>query len=538
MQAADMRLLCKLYQATNDLVALSFRKESMRAIRFLSVKYPQTPSFSRQYHSSVALRCSEHAAEAIDLSAGWKSDLESVNSLSTSGSLNDDSNVETFYDPMSGSVRTRAVRYRKGKGSSSEDSDDNSGSNGLSNYEVGGSRVYGDIIGKANKKGKSKAVWVCSSCGNSNGQWWGSCPSCKMAGTMKRFSVGEAESTDGGAKVSGIKVSENIARTWLGQSSTDAGVPIRLSDVNRAISPTDWRIPLSGLFGAEVGRVLGGGVVPGSLILVGGDPGVGKSTLMLQIAAIMAEGHNTGGPAPVLYVSGEESIEQVGNRADRMKIGTTELFLYSSTDIEDMLAKAQPLSPRALVVDSIQTVYLQGVTGSAGSITQVKECTAALLRFAKKTNIPILLAGHVTKSGDIAGPRALEHIVDVVLYMEGDKSSSHRLLRSVKNRFGTTDELGVFEMSQSGLQAVFNPSEIFMSEEQSDSEFLVGLAVAVVMDGSRAFLIEIQALCVSGSFTRQLNGVHGSKAEMIAAVLMKQAGIKLQQDVSIFLDLI
>lgn len=453
--------------------------------------------------------------------------------------------MEAFYDPVSGRVRTRtrrvlsssALEKNSESGSESESQGKNGGS--LSSYDfqdAGGTRVYGEIIGiGGKKKGKSKTVWVCSECGYSSGQWWGYCQSCQKAGTMKQFSPGVESSGTG--KVSGFEFSENLARAWLPQNSADT-LPIRLADVNRGVSSLDWRIPLSGLFGAEVGRVLGGGLVPGSLVLVGGDPGVGKSTLLLQTAAIIAEGHGMGGTAPVVYVSGEESIEQIGNRADRMKIGATELFLYSSTDIKDILDKARPLSPRTLVIDSIQTVYLQGVTGSAGSISQVRECTSALLRFAKTTNVPVLLAGHVTKSGDIAGPRVLEHIVDVVLYMEGEKFSSHRLLRSVKNRFGTTDELGVFEMSQSGLQAVSNPSEMFLSEEHSDSEILAGLAVAVIMDGSRAFLIEIQALCIAGSpIARQVNGVQASRADMIISVLMKQAGLKLQEN-GIFLNVV
>ncbi|XP_055828734.1 uncharacterized protein LOC129896790 isoform X2 [Solanum dulcamara] len=372
-------------------------------------------------------------------------------------------------------------------------------------------RVY-QVIGNGNKKkgkGKSKTVWVCSDCGYDDGQWWGICKQCNGVNTMKRFSEGVERLT------SGFEVSENVTRSWLPHQSVRA-MPTKLTDVNKGINQSNWRIPLSGLFGAEVGRVLGGGLVPGCLVLVGGDPGVGKSTLLLQIAAIVAEGCDMGGPAPVLYVSGEESVEQIGNRADRMRIGTDELFLYASTDVEDILEKTQTLSLRALVIDSIQTVYLRGVTGSAGGLSQVKECTEALLRFAKKTNIPVFLIGHVTKSGEIAGPRVLEHIVDVVLYMEGEKYSSHRLLRSVKNRFGSTDELGVFEMSQSGLQAVSNPSEMFLSEQQSDSEFLAGLAVTVIMDGSRAFLIEIQALCVAGSsVSRQVNGVQAGRAEMI-----------------------
>ncbi|KAK4736102.1 hypothetical protein R3W88_010363 [Solanum pinnatisectum] len=394
-------------------------------------------------------------------------------------------------------------------------------------------RAY-EVTGNGNKKkgkAKSKTVWVCSDCGYDDGQWWGICKQCNGVNTMKRFSEGVEHLT------TGFEVLENVTRSWLPHQSVRA-MPTKLTDVNKGINQSNWRIPLCGLFGAEVGRVLGGGLVPGCLVLIGGDPGVGKSTLLLQIAAIVAEGCDMGGPAPVLYVSGEESIEQIGNRADRMRIGTDELFLYASTDVEDILEKTQTLSLRALVIDSIQTVYLRGVTGSAGGLSQVKECTEVLLRFAKKTNIPVFLIGHVTKSGEIAGPRVLEHIVDVVLYMEGEKCSSHRLLRSVKNRFGSTDELGVFEMSQSGLQAVSNPSEMFLSEQQSDSEFLAGLAVTVIMDGSRAFLIEIQALCVAGSsVSRQVNGVQAGRAEMIISVLIKQAGLKLQEN-GVFLNVV
>lgn len=287
-------------------------------------------------------------------------------------------------------------------------------SKSTTNYSnVSKGRVY-EVIGNGNKKkgkGKTKTVWVCSDCGYDDGQWWGICKQCNGINTMKRFSEGVER------PVSGFEVSENVTRSWLPHQSVRA-MPTKLTDVNKGINQSNWRIPLSGLFGAEMGRVLGGGLVPGCLVLVGGDPGVGKSTLLLQIAAIVAEGCDMGGPAPVLYVSGEESVEQIGNRADRMRIGTDEIFLYASTDIEDILEKAQTLSLRALVIDSIQTVYLRGVTGSAGGLSQVKECTEALLRFAKKTNIPVFLIGHVTKSGEIAGPRVLEHIVDVVLYME------------------------------------------------------------------------------------------------------------------------
>ncbi|KAH6758856.1 DNA repair protein RadA-like protein [Perilla frutescens var. frutescens] len=432
--------------------------------------------------------------------------------------------VETVYDPAT----RRLVTKREPKGGKEPEP-------GAAKAEIQpimevGSKVYGDVMGSSSarssikKKGKSRSVHVCSNCGYSDGQWWGTCKQCGEVGTMTRFTVENADQ-----KVTGMRVSENAVRSWLPREST----PIKLTDVYSRVDDSSWRIPLPGQFGAEVEMVLGGGLVPGSLVLVGGDPGIGKSTLLLQIAALMAEGSGR-----VIYVSGEESVDQIGNRADRLDIETEELFLHSSTDIEDILEQAQRLSPRALVIDSIQTVYLKGVTGSAGGDSQVKECTSALLRFAKKTNIPVFLIGHVTKAGDIAGPRVLEHIVDVVLYLEGEKYSSHRLLRSVKNRFGSTDELGVFKMTQSGLEGVLNPSEMFLADQHSDSDYLAGLAVTVIMDGSRAFLIEVQALCVAGSsVVRHLNGVQGSRADMIISVIIKQAGLKLQEN-GIFLNVV
>ncbi|KAK8581192.1 hypothetical protein V6N12_071427 [Hibiscus sabdariffa] len=351
----------------------------------------------------------------------------------------------------------------------------------------------GNTVGNK-MKGKSKVWWVCENCGHSDEQRWDVCRSCDGSGTMKRFSLVET-------KDNGVEFSETAMRSWLPKDTGDVK-PVRLIDVKSGIDKMNYRIPLLGTFGNEVARVLGGGLVPGSLVLIGGDPGVGKSTLLLQMAALISEGRDSDQPASVVYVSGEE----------------------------DILVKVQPHSPRALIVDSIQTVCLKEVTGSPGGLLQVKECTSVLLRFAKKTNIPVLLAGHVTKAGDIAGPSVLEHIVDAVLYLEGDRCSSHRLLRSVKNRFGSTDELGVFEMSQLGLQAVSNPSELFLSNQNLDSEILAGLAVAVIMDGSRAFLIEIQALCVSSSTaSRHVNGIRASRADMIISVLAKQAGLKMQE---------
>ncbi|CAL9195506.1 unnamed protein product [Musa hybrid cultivar] len=461
----------------------------------------------------------------------------------------DEHEVTTFFDPLEGKMMTipvveerdAAVRRQAEKSTCIENSEQKkiSGrpqrlgecqSKGFQKNEV--SLGTTSIMKRAT--GKVKVSWVCENCGGTFGQWWGTCPTCQTVASVKQFIEAEV------SRARGAEVSEAAVRSksWLSPKSGTM-VPLSLADVNMGRNQSEWRIPLAGHFGMEVSRVLGGGIVPGSLLLIGGDPGVGKSTLLLQISAILAQGFNFKGPARVVYVSGEESIEQIGNRADRMGITTKDLFLYSSTDVEDILDKVQNPPPQVLIVDSIQTVYLRGVTGSAGNIMQVKECTSAFLRFAKQTNIPVLLIGHVTKTGDIAGPRILEHIVDAVLYMEGERYSSYRLLRSVKNRFGSTDELGVFEMSESGLAAVSNPSEIFLSDNFPDSDVLAGLAIAVVVDGSRTFLIEIQALCVSdpSSVSRYANGIKASRADMIIAVLMKQAGLKLQGN-AIFLNVV
>ncbi|XP_072998824.1 uncharacterized protein [Typha latifolia] len=443
--------------------------------------------------------------------------------------------VLAYYDPVEERLVARADEeeemLRKSDLKKVKDSkeEDPSGNDEERKGSLGSKKTCSSIVRR--RTGKMKLSFVCENCGASFGQWWGTCRSCHTTGSVKEFLEPEVN------KARGVDVSEAAVRSWLPQQQGRL-VPMSLVDINKDRDQSEWRIRLAGLFGMEVARVLGGGIVPGSLVLVGGDPGVGKSTLLLQIAAIIAQDFNFKEPASVVYVSGEESIEQIGNRADRMRITTRNLYLYSSTDIEDILDKIQPLSPAAVIIDSIQTVYLRGVVGSAGNIMQVKECTSALLRFAKQTNIPIFLIGHVTKSGDIAGPRLLEHIVDAVLYMEGERYSSYRLLRAVKNRFGSIDELGVFEMSESGLQAVSNPSDIFLSENNSDSEILAGLAVAVVVDGSRTFLLEVQALCVSGSSVAgHVNGIQPGRADMIISVLMKQAGLKLQGN-AIFLNVV
>ncbi|KAG8380039.1 hypothetical protein BUALT_Bualt07G0152100 [Buddleja alternifolia] len=478
MQAIDMRAFRSLHLC-KTLHNISSQTPHAIITCCKSRNYPRNP---QKFHSTAGAAAAANESAASSWSS-YPNPPPPVDSPSPKTPT-----IQTIYDPATG----RVVTKREYNGSKEPNPSVEKAEN-QSSVDVG-RRTYGDVIGSSSvrKKGKSRSVHVCESCGYSDGQWWGTCKQCGEVGTMKRFTTESAADR----KVSGIQVSENAVRTWLPREA-GAPPPVKLTDVYGRIDELNWRIPLPGLFGAEVERVLGGGLVPGSLVLVGGDPGVGKSTLLLQIAELIVEGNRTDVPGRVIYVSGEESVEQIANRSDRLSIETEELFLYSSTDIEDILEQAIRLSPRALVIDSIQTVYLNGVTGTAGGDTQVKECTSALLRFAKKTNIPVLLIGHVTKTGDIAGPRVLEHIVDVVLYMEGEKCSAHRLLRSVKNRFGSTDELGVFKMSQSGLQGVSNPSEMFLSEQHSDSDYLAGLAVAVIMDGSRAFLIEIQALFLS-----------------------------------------
>ncbi|XP_024383234.1 uncharacterized protein [Physcomitrium patens] len=403
-------------------------------------------------------------------------------------------------------------------------------------------------IGRKKAVAKTKTHWVCEDCGESYTQWWGQCRNCKAMNSMKEFKehTGNAGKRGG----AGARAVENLVlsqangtvkkspraggRAWL---ESVGGGPQRLSDVAAGHSQLHWRLPLQGDTGQEIGRVLGGGLVPGSLILVGGDPGVGKSTLLLQVAGLIAKGTDEQGPGPVLYVSGEESVEQISNRADRLNITAHELFLYSATDLELVIGSITEIQPRAVIVDSIQTVYLAEANGSAGSVSQVRECATALLRAAKETKIPIFLVGHVTKGGDIAGPKILEHVVDVVLYMEGERLQSHRLLRVVKNRYGSTDEVGVFEMVQEGLAAVASPSELFLSARNENLTNAASAAVAVTMEGSRPILLEVQALTSSVGQQpgrRTANGVDAQRLSLLLAVLVKQASLRLSnQDVFI-----
>lgn len=277
----------------------------------------------------------------------------------------------------------------------------------------------------------------------------------------------------------------------------------------------------------EFNRAIGGGIVPGSVVLIGGDPGIGKSTLLLQLSALLAAQGK-----PALYVSGEESVQQIKMRADRLQISADQLYVLSETNLNHILSQIEQLSPQLVVVDSIQSVYLEELESSAGSIGQVRECAAALLRLAKSRHIPMFIIGHVTKEGAIAGPRVLEHMVDTVLYLEGDRYYSYRLLRSVKNRFGSTNEVGVFEMQEQGLVEITNPSQAFLSERLASA---TGSVVAVTMEGTRPLLVEIQALTTTTSFglpRRTANGIDFNRVLLLTAVLSKRVGFKLaSQDI-------
>jgi DNA repair protein RadA/Sms len=284
------------------------------------------------------------------------------------------------------------------------------------------------------------------------------------------------------------------------------------------------RLPV---MGEEFARVLGGGMVPGSLVLIGGDPGIGKSTLLLQVAARFADE-----VGPALYISAEESTQQIKLRAARMGLDPEHLLVYSETSLDTALGQIAELRPNLVIVDSIQTVYLEDLTSAAGSVSQVREGALRLLRLAKETGIPMFLVGHVTKEGAIAGPRVLEHIVDAVLYLEGERFHQYRLLRGVKNRFGSTDEVGVFEMTQDGMREVPNPSQVFLAERSAGTP---GSAVAVTMEGTRPILVEVQALTAntaSAQPRRTANGFDMNRLLMLVAVLSKRVGIPLfNQDI-------
>ena len=344
---------------------------------------------------------------------------------------------------------------------------------------------------------KEKTIWFCSSCGNESSKWMGRCPACGEWNTMVEKSVVTG-------KTAAVRV-----QSVVGGSSK----PLKLSEI---ASAQESRATL-GI--AELDRLLGGGLVEGSLVLIGGEPGIGKSTLSLQIPLSCH--------LRTLYVTGEESPRQVKMRADRLGGLSDSCLIYSETRMEDILAQAAEVKPQLMIVDSVQTMYTSAAESSAGSVTQIREVTSMLLHFAKNSGIPVILIGHITKDGYIAGPKILEHIVDVVLQFEGDGKGTYRMLRSIKNRFGSTSELAVFEMTGSGLREVTNPSEMLMPMH---GDGLSGTAIAVMLDGLRPFLFEVQALVSTaayGTAQRSATGFDVRRLNMLLAVLEKRAGFKL-----------
>jgi DNA repair protein RadA/Sms len=355
---------------------------------------------------------------------------------------------------------------------------------------------------------KARSQYACQNCGKTTPRYFGRCPQCGEFNTMVEEII--------------ESVKPNAAKGMAAQrSALPSTTPQRLADV-RMENLTRLRIG-----SAEFDRVLGGGVVPGSITLIGGDPGIGKSTIILQSSSALA---NSAGR--VLYVSGEESTHQIKMRADRMGLRADELYLLTETNLSDILEHVHRLEPALLVIDSIQTIYSEESESSPGSVSQVRECASRLQMLAKTSGVSVFLIGHVTKEGAIAGPRVLEHIVDTVLYLEGDPFQAYRLLRSVKNRFGATSEVGVFEMVGTGMIEVPNPSEAFLAERALNA---AGTAIAVTMEGTRPLLVEVQALTSPTSFSnprRTPNGIDMNRLLLIGAVLSKRMGLKLfEQDI-------
>jgi DNA repair protein RadA/Sms len=351
---------------------------------------------------------------------------------------------------------------------------------------------------------RSKTSFVCQNCGYSSPKWLGKCPDCNQWNSLQEESV-----------------APNATSRWMA-TSQGAQKPEPITEIVRS---SEDRFS-TGM--AELDRVLGGGVVAGSMVLIGGDPGIGKSTLLLQAFQKIASDR------PVLYVSGEESPHQIKMRGERLGVESKNLLILSETAVEEILRAAQSIRPKAIVIDSIQTVYTAQISSAPGSVSQIRESAAQLMIHAKQTNSPTFLVGHVTKDGSIAGPRVLEHMVDTVLYFEGDKGHPYRVLRAVKNRFGSTNEIGVFEMKSLGLEEVSNPSELFLSERPSN---VAGSVVVSSIEGTRPILVELQALVSPTRFgmpRRMAIGVDSNRVSLLLAVLEKRAGLELQgQDVFI-----
>lgn len=350
-------------------------------------------------------------------------------------------------------------------------------------------------------------MWYCSNCGNESPKWIGRCPGCGEWNTMIEERV----------NVKGSK-SATFERD-------NKAVPLPISQIETR-QETRLHMPSE-----ELNRVLGGGLVAGSIVLIGGEPGIGKSTLVLQnILSIRGK--------RILYVSGEESASQLKMRADRIGRLSDNCYIVCDTSLENILGHIKQVEPELVVVDSIQTIASDAIESSAGSVSQVRECAAKLLRYAKSSGTPVILIGHINKEGSIAGPKVLEHIVDAVLQFEGDRHYMYRILRSIKNRFGSTSELGIYEMVQRGLREVSNPSELLLSQSSDDGE-LSGMAIGVTLEGVRPFLIEAQALVSTAAYgtpQRSVTGFDSKRMNMLLAVLEKRVGFKLAQK-DVFLNI-
>jgi DNA repair protein RadA/Sms len=345
---------------------------------------------------------------------------------------------------------------------------------------------------------KVKTAFYCQNCGTSFSKWQGQCTSCNNWNTIAEEIIQKEE-----------KKSWDIS----GFSKNRTAKPTKISDIETS---QEARLKTTS---NEFNRVLGGGIVPGSLVLLGGEPGIGKSTLLLQLALKL--------PFKTLYVSGEESMQQIKMRAERITRDSDLCYILTETKTQNIFKQIEGMTPDIVVIDSIQTLHTDFVESSAGSISQIRECTSELIKFAKETATPVLLIGHITKDGHIAGPKILEHMVDTVLQFEGDRNHIFRILRSLKNRFGSTNEIGIFEMLGNGLREVRNPSEILLSK---NTEQLSGNAIAVSLEGMRTLLVEIQALvstAVYGTPQRSSTGYNAKRLNMLLAVLEKRAGFKL-----------
>jgi len=344
---------------------------------------------------------------------------------------------------------------------------------------------------------KVKSAFFCQNCGHETPKWLGKCPSCSEWNTFVEEIIGNNSSDIVAFSTS----KRNSKPQVLQEIENQEHARIKLND-------------------QELNRVLGGGIVPGSLILFGGEPGIGKSTLILQIAIKESN-------LKVLYVSGEESEQQIKMRAERIGLENKDCFILTETNIQNIVSQAEEIKPSLLVIDSIQTIYNPSIESSPGSISQVRECTAKLLRYAKQSNTPIFLIGHITKEGSLAGPKVLEHMVDTVMQFEGDRNHVYRLLRTIKNRFGSTNELGIYEMLGNGLRQVSNPSEILITNTDSS---LSGIAIAATLEGNRPILVEVQALVSTAAYgtpQRSSTGFDGKRLNMLLAVMEKRCGFKL-----------